>query len=237
MRSLLLTAALLAAAPALAQTDTLTVSPGDGTLVTDWIMPRTTSYALRLVQPMQQEVGTSTETLVLEDGTLVRTTTVSVPMQGMEQVDSLRADAATLAPRLHRSTGGPAEVSLEFLDEGVAGTATLPGQETQTVMEMTDAPVFDGGWLGPIAQSLPFEEGLVAKVPVFTVQGGLSDAVLTVAGQEEIERGGEARTGWTVEIDLGPQALALVVDAETREMLVLRMMPQPGVVLEMAPTD
>lgn len=237
MRSLFLTALLVAAAPAVAQTDTLAVVPGDGALITDWVTPGTTTYTLRLVQPMQQDVGTATETIVLEDGAIVRTTVVSVPMQGMEQRDSLRAEAATLVPLLHRSAGGPAEVSLEFLPEGVAGTASLPGQDTQTVMEMTDAPVFDGGWIGEIAQSLPFAEGLVAKVPVYTVQGGLTDAVLTVTGQEEIGEGDAARTGWTVEIDLGPQTVTQVVDAETRDLLVLRMSPQPGVVIEMAPAD
>lgn len=58
-----------------------------------------------------------------------------------------------------------------------------------------------------------------------------------MTGQEEAERGGTARTGWTVEIDLGPQTLSLVADAETREMLALRLSPQPGVVLEVTPAD
>ncbi|MEM7789555.1 MAG: hypothetical protein AAF594_17685, partial [Bacteroidota bacterium] len=184
-------------------------------------------------QPMQQDVGTSTETIVLDGGEVIRTTVLSVPMQGMEQRDSLRAEAATLMPLLNRSGGGAAEVSLEFMAEGVVGTSTPRGGETETIMEMTDAPVFDGSWIGDIAQSLPFAEGLVAKAPVFTAQGGFIDAVMTVTGQETV---GD-RTGWTVEIDLGPQTLTQVVDAETREMLVLRLSPQPGVVIEMTPTD
>ena len=234
MRSLLLLAALLlGVTPAFAQADTLQIVPGDGALVTDWIAPGTRTYTLRLVQPMQQNVGTTTETISVEGDEVVRVSVLSIPMQGMEQRDSLRAEAATLAPRYNRSTGGAADVSLEFMDEGVAGTATPRGQSTETIMEMTDAPVFDGSWVGEIAQSLPFAEGLVATVPVFTAQGGLTEAVLTVTGQETV---GE-RTGWTVEIDLGPQTLTQVVDVETREVLVLRLSPQPGVVIEVTPAD
>jgi hypothetical protein len=234
---LLFLAALVAAAPVAAQSDTLLVAPGDGALATDWITPGTTTYTLRLVEPMTQNVGTSTETIAVEGGEVVRVTTVSVPMQGMEQRDSLRAVAATLAPRLQRSTGGPADVSLEFLPEGVAGTVSPRGGETVTVMEMTDAPVFDAAWIGEIAQSLPLAEGLVARVPIFSPQGGITDAVLTVTGQEQVERGGATRTAWVVEMALGPQTLTQYVDAETRESLGLRFSPQPGVVIEVVPAE
>ncbi len=237
MRSLLLIVlALLAVAPASAQAtgDTLVVSPGDA-LATDWITPGTTSWTLKLVQPVQQNVGTISERYDVVGDEVVRVVTVSIPMQGMTQTDSLVADAATLVPRLHRSTGGMVDASLEFMAEGIAGTSTPRDGATETVMEMTDAPVYDGAWLGEIAQSLPLAEGLVAKVPVYSVQGGVSDAVITVTGQEEVETADGARTGWTVEMNVGPQTVTTVVDAETREVLKTRLSPQPGVVIEAAP--
>lgn len=237
MRALLLSALLAAAPAALAQTDTLVVVPGDGQLATDWITPGTTDYTLRLLAPMQQDVGSSTETITVEDGTVTRVSVLSVPMQGIEQRDSLRADAATLTPLLHRSAGGAADVSLEFLPEGVAGTVAPRSGETETVMEMTDTPVFDAAWVGEIAQSLPFEEGLVARVPIYSPQGGLTDAVLTVTGQEDVERGGATRTAWVVEMAVGPQTLTQLVDVETRESLGLRLSPQPGVELEIVQAD
>lgn len=235
----LLAVALLATAPALAQDvtspDTLLVLPG-AELDTDWITPGTTTWTLKLVQPMQQDVGTMTETYELMDGEVLRVTETTVPMQGMQQTDSLFADAETLAPRLHRSSGG-AVVSLEFMDEGVVGTAIMPGEATEAVMEMTDAPVFDAAWAGEIAQSLPLAEGLVARAPVYSVQGGITDIVYTVTGQEEVTTPDGARTGWTVEMQVGPQTITTVIDTETREVLTTQFSPQPGVVIEIAPAD
>ncbi len=237
MRSLLLTLALLAVLPASAQeSDTLVVAPGTA-LSTDWITPGTTTWTLKLVQPMKQDVGTSTETYSLDGDQVIRVSTVSIPMQGMNQTDSLRADAATLAPRFHRSTGGMMELSLEFMDEGVAGTAMPRNGETQTIMEMTETPVFDATWVGEIAQSLPLAEGLVARVPIFTVQGGVSDAILSVTGQEDVETADGTRTGWTVEMGLGPQTITSVIDVETRDVLLTRLAPQPGVLIEIVRAD
>ncbi len=235
MRLVLLTAALLAAVPASAQADTLVVVPGDGTLVTDWVSPGTRTYTIRLTQPMQQDVGTAVETVTVAGGEVTRVVRVSVPMQGGTQTDSLVADAATFAPRIHRSSGGTQEASLEFMAEGVAGMLTPPSGEATTVTLMTDTPVFDSAWMGEIAQSLPLAEGLVARVPSFSSQSpdAPSDALLTVAGQETV---GD-RTGWTVDADMGPLTLQYVVDAETRALLVTRFSPQPGVRIAILPAD
>lgn len=239
MRALILLAAALLATPALAQdaaSDTLVVTPGRA-LATDWITPGTTTWTLRLVQPVQQNVGTITEAYDVAGDEVVRVTTLSIPMQGLTQTDSLVAAASTLAPRLHRSSGGMLDLSLEFMDEGVVGTVTPRDGSTDTVMETTDTPVFDGAWLTEIARSLPLAEDLVARVPVFTAQGGLADAVLTVTGQEEVETAEGVRTGWTVEMVAGPQVVTNVIDAETSEVLVTRLSPQPGVVIEAVPAD
>ncbi|WP_420456557.1 hypothetical protein [Rubrivirga sp.] len=233
--SLALLAALFLAAPASAQADTLVVVPGDGTLVTDWVTPGSRSYTIRLVQPMQQDIGTAVETVTVAGGEVTRVVRVSVPMQGVTQTDSLVADAATFAPRVHRSTGGAQEASLEFMDEGVVGMLTPRTGEAATVTLMTDAPVFDSAWLGEIAQSLPLAEGAVARVPVFVTQSPdeAADAVLTVTGQETM---GD-RTAWTVDAQMGPMTMTYVVDAETRALLATRFSPQPGVRIEIRPAD
>lgn len=236
MRCLLLAAALFAA-PVVAQTaDTLVVTPGT-TLVTDWITPGTTTWTMKLVQPMQQTVGTMTREITIEGADVVRTSTLEVPMQGMSQTDVVRADAATLTPREHRSTGGMADVSLEFMAEGVVGTQTPRDGATETIMEMTDAPVFDGAWASEIAQSLPLVEGLVARIPIYSAQGGLTQVVAAVVGQEEVATAAGPRTAWTVDLDMGQMTVTTVIDAETRQALVTRFAPQPGVLIEIVPAD
>ena len=247
MRTLLLAAALLPAATLFglataasgsAQTapaDTVTIRPGDPTLVTDWLVPGVHTTTLKVVQPVQQDVGTSTDAYTVADGEVVKVSTVSVPMQGMNQTNTVAAEAGTLSPRRHTSTGGPAEVSLEFMDEGVVGMVTPKTGDPTTVMVETDGPVFDGAWTGEIVRSLPFAEGYVAKVPMYTPEMGdkTFDVVLSVTGQETV---GD-RTGWAVDAEMGPVTMTFVVDAETRDLLVTRMSPQPGVVLEMVPSE
>ena len=243
MRTLL--AALLALAaggPALAQdapADTLVLTPGDGALTTDWLTPGTESYTVRLVEPMQQNVGTVTETIAIDGGTVTRVTTVSVPMQGLTQTDSLVADAATFAPRSHNSTGGAVDVAVEFMPEGVAGMVTPRAGAATPVALMTDAPVFDSGWIGEVAQSLPLAEGLVARVAAFSAQSTDApvQAVLSVTGQEAVATAGGDRTAWVVEADLGTAQATYLVDAETRALHATRFSPQPGVTIEIAPAE
>ena len=238
MRLALLLAAVLALPAAAQAPDTLAIAPGDGALVTDWLASESRTYALRVTAPVQQEVGTATETVTVADGVVTRVLRMSVPMQGVSQTDSLVADAATLAPRLHRSTGGMTEASLEFMAEGVVGVLTPRQGEAQTVTLMTDAPVFDTAWAGEIAQSLPFADGLVARVEAFTAQGADApvDVVYTVTGRAPVAVDGAERTAWTVETTMGPVTMTYFVDAETRAMLKTEFSPQPGVTVQIAPT-
>lgn len=239
MRLVLFAVALAASAAAQAPADTLVLRPGDAALVTDWLASGATTTTMRLVQPMQQDVGTSTDTYTVGDGRVTKVTTLSVPMQGMNQRDSVVAMAGTLAPLTHTSTGGRADVSLEFMDEGVVGMVTPRTGDPTTVMVMTDEPVFDGAWTGEIVRSLPFAEGYVAKVPMYTPEMG-DDAVsvvMSVTGQEVVSTAAGDRTGWAVDAQMGPVTMTFVVDAETRDLLVTRMSPQPGVQIEMAPSE
>ena len=237
--ALLALALLVASGTASAQTadgDTLVLRPGDATLVTDWMASGATTTTMKLVQPMQQDVGTSTDTYTVGDGTVTKVTTLSVPMQGMNQRDSVVVMAGTLAPLTHNSSGGRNEVSLEFMDEGVVGLMTPTSGEATTVMAMTDAPVFDGAWTAEIIRSLPFAEGYVAKVALFMAEASAdeeTEIVVAVTGQETVNE----RLGWTVDADLGPFTMTYVVDAETRDLLVTRMAPQPGVAIEMVPSE
>ncbi|PAP78496.1 hypothetical protein [Rubrivirga marina] len=218
-----------------APADTLVLTPGDGMLTTDWLEAGTESFTVRLVAPMRQNVGTATETLTIEDGVVTRVTEISVPMQGLAQTDSIAADAATLVPRTHNSMGGPIEVSLEFMSEGVVGMVTPPEGDATTVTLMTDAPVFDSAWAGEVAQSLPLIEGTVARMQAFTAQSPDApiDVVYTVGAQETMDE----RTVWPVSTEMGPVTMTYYVEAETRELLKTQFSPQPGVTVEIAPAE
>ncbi len=238
MRLALVSLVLLTAAASAqdAPADTLVLRPGDPTLVTDWLASGSQTTTMKLVQPMQQNVGTSTNAYTVADGRVTKVTTLSIPMQGMSQRDSVAVMAGTLAPLTHNSTGGRSTVSLEFMDEGVVGLVTPRSGEATTVMAMTDAPVFDGAWTAEIVRSLPFADGYVAKVALFRAEASADEAteiVVAVTGQETVSD----RLGWTVDADLGPFTMTYVVDAETRDLLVTRMSPQPGVAIEMVPSE
>lgn len=217
----------LLAAPASAQTDTLRVVAGVTPLDASWIAAGEATYAIRLIAPMQQDIGTATERTTLADGVVTRVTRVSVPMQGMNVTDSLRADAATLAPMTHHTTGGPRALALEFSPEGVVGMA---GGEA--VVVPMDIPVFDASWIGEVAQSLPFAEGLVATVPAYDGQRGVVTYVLRVTGQQEASGAGAPETAWIVEATSGGVSGTYAISAATRQMLRTRFSPQPGVTIE-----
>ena len=233
--ALLLAAALAVPVAAQAPADTVTVLPGDGTLDTSWLTAGTATYTLRITAPMQQEVGSADEEVALVGDEVRRVMTLAIPMQGMTQTDSLAADAATLAPRRHRASGGAQEVSLEFMDEGVVGVLTPRTGEATTVTLLTETPVFDSAWAGEIARSLPLSEGAVFKAPAFSAQdpGATFHLVYTVTGQETV--GG--RAAWLVDAEMGPVTMTYVVDPETRALVATRFSPQPGVSLVIEPAE
>jgi|GEM_PF-3187689 len=220
----------LLAAPASAQTaaaDTLRIVPGADTLDTSWLATGEATYAIRLLAPMQQDIGTATERTSIAGGVVTRITTVNVPMQGMRQTDSLRVTAGTLAPLTHHSTGGPRTLALEFSPDGVVGMAA-----GEAVVVPVDIPVFDASWIGEVVQSLPFAEGLVATVPAYDGQRGVVTYVLRVTGQQEASGAGAPETAWMVEASSGGVTATYAISAATREMLRTRFAPQPGVTVE-----
>lgn len=224
---LFLAALALAAVPALAQTATLT--PGDA-LDTGWMADGETRYVLRLVEPMQQDIGTAVERTTVADGVVTRVVRLSIPMRSMTTTDSLRAEAGTLAPLTHHSTGGPKTLALEFAPEGVVGMAG-----TDPVTEFFDAPAFDGSWVGEIAQSLPLAEGYAVEIAAYDGMRGMVTYTLTVTGQETVQGADGPTPAWTVVASSGDGPSATyTIDATTRAMVRTRFSPQPGVTVEIA---
>lgn len=219
--------ALLLAAPSLAQTAPVTLAPGDASLDVSWLAPGEAQFTIRLIEPMAQDIGTASERTTVADGVVTRVATIAVPMQGMHMTDSLRADAATLAPLTHHSTGGPSALSLEFSPEGVVGMA---GGEA--VVVPLDAPAFDASWIGEVAQSLPFAEGYTATVPAYDGRNGIVTYTLTVQGQEEASGAAGPEPAWIVQAASAAGSATYAISAATRQTLRTRFSPQPGVTIE-----
>lgn len=235
MRFLLLALAL-ASAPLAAQTapgdsvaagGAVELVPGDASLDTSWLDAGEARYVIRLISPLQQDVGTVTERTTLTDGVATRVRTLSVPMQSLTLTDSLRADARTLAPLTHHSTGGPAPLALEFSSEGVVGMAG-----SEPVVVPLAAATYDASWIGEVAQSLPFAPGYTATVVAYDGQNGVVTYTLTVQGQEEASGGAGPVPAWIVEAASPAATVTYAIDAATRETLRTRFSPQPNVTLE-----
>lgn len=227
----LLLAVLALALPAAAQdapADTVRLVPGHASLDTSHLVAGEAAYTVRLVAPLQQDIGTVTERTTLAGGVVTRVSRLSVPMQGLATTDSARATAATLAPLTHHRTGGPRALALEFSAEGVVG---MRGAEPLVVP--LDVPVFDAAWAAALVQSLPLAAGYRATMPVYDGDNGVTTAVVRVAG--ETPAAGAAEAAWTVEVQTGAQTSTLTVGKASRALLRTRFAPQPGVVVEIVP--
>lgn len=207
--------------------DTLRLVPGHPALVTSWIAPGETQSQIRVIAPEVQDIGATSERVTVADGVVTRVVTLVVPAQRVRQTDSLRAEAATLAPLSHHTTSATDVLALEFSPESVVGMAS----GTPVVLPL-DVPVFDASWMAEVAQSLPFAEGLVATAPAYDGQRGVVTVVLRVTGRAEASGPGAPEDAWIVEAAGPGGTTTYAVSAATRQLLRTRFAPQPGVTVE-----
>lgn len=203
--------------------------PGDAALDTGWLADRTSSYVIRVVEPMQMEAGTSTVTMRVADGVVTSETVLRIPMQGLEQTVTAQADAATLAPQSHTAIGGPTDVALTFSDHAVSGTKTPAEGEAETIAADLEGAVFDSAWMSEVAQSLPFAEGYTARVEAYDAAQGVYSVTYRVTGQEDVD----GTMAWAVQSVAPTGEVTFFVDPASRDLLKMRMSPQPGVIVEM----
>ena len=203
--------------------------PGDAALDTGWLADETAAYTLRLTEPMQMDVGTSTMTRTVAGGVVTEVSTVVVPQQNMNVTTTTTADAATLAPRSYVDTGGPSETTLAYTPSAASGTTTRAGAATPVAATLA-APVFDETMIGMVAQSLPFADGYTATAEVYSAERGVQAVTFTVSGPT-----GDV-PAWTVVATPPSGPVTFTVDAATRRLVKMTMSPQPGVTVEMTPT-
>ena len=225
------------AAEAAARAAVPRVRPGDAALDASRIRTGERALTLRLLQPMQQDVGTQTERVTVDEaaGTVTVVTRTEVPIQNITLADSAVAALPSLGAVAQSFEGGGDSVLLAYGDGAVTGTAD--GDELDVEL---DGPVFAASLLAQVLQALPLEAGYQAVLPTYAVGGVLSSRSGVVPVFVEVsgpaDEGG--RSVWTVvATPEGAPPTTYVLDAETREVLRTRIQPQAGVVIDVVPQD
>ena len=224
------------APPAAASALPDTLRPGD----LDVVAPTAgeVTYTVRLLAPMQQDIGTLTETVTVDGDAITRTSNVNVPMAGQDETTVSTLDGATLATRAVTMDGSTAVGELTITDDratGTRGVISAPGEtlSPEPVDEALSGPHFGGGWIDALVRSVPLTEGHTHHVVVYSARDGAGLVRMTVLGERtEKPAGGAATTFVAVETDDGEQTMTHFVDAETRMIQMVRFSPQPGVEVE-----
>ena len=218
-------AALLVPAAAGAQT---ALAPGHPDLDTAWMASDSSTFAIRIVEPVQMDVGVATITTTTAGGVTTLVSSILIPQQGMDQTTTSTAAARSLRPMSHASVGGPSQAALAFTDAGVSGTITEAGAETPVAATFSGA--FDEAWTGALAQSLPLRDGYTATAPIYEPEGGVQTVTYTVSGPT-------AENGmalWSVRADTPDGPFTFALDGATRRLERMTFSPQEGVTIEMA---
>lgn len=197
--------------------------PGAEALAADALGSYTAEAVVRLVAPMEQDAGTDTRTVTVDEaaGTVTIRQVIDIPMAGQRQETTIVSAYPSLAPISMTATDGGDTTELSFADGRVTGT-----HEGEPVDATLDGPVFASGIVFEVVRLLPFAEGYSATYHGYSSDDGVVETLLTVTGQEEV--GG--RTAWVVTGEReGNPSFTFHVDAETRELLSYGFSPQPGV--------
>jgi hypothetical protein len=220
----------LAALEAEAATPAIELRPGLDRLEAGALTSRSESFVIRVVEPVQQEAGTITRTVEIDEaaGTITVTLVQDIAMAGQRVEQTSVAAYPSLAPTTATTAANANTVDVTYGD----GTATVVvNGETQEVA--LEAPVFDGGFLFEIVRALPYEEGYRGEIHILAPGQGATAVPVSVGAPTEID----GQTAWPVETGGGPgTAFVFYVDPETRDFVRIEQEPQPGVLIHVEPT-
>ena len=214
-----------------AETPAIELRPGLDRLDASAITSRSQDFVIRVVEPVQQEAGTITRTVEVDEaaGTVTVTTVQDISMMGQRVEQTSVAAYPSLVPVSGTTSVNGTSVEVTY-GEAVA-TVVIDG-ETQEVA--LDGLVFDGGFLFDIVRALPYEEGYRGEIQMLAPGQGAVVVPVSVDAPTEID----GRTVWPVETGGGPgTAFTFYVAPETREFLRIEQEPQPGVLISVDPTE
>ena len=222
--------ALVAAAPALAQTpagdgatDPVVLAPGHPDLTTDGLALETETVAVRVTDPRPTVYGTLTTEAERSGDAVTLTTDADVSEAGLRYSSTVTFAWPSLAPVSRDFSQGNVTAHTDYDGQAVTGTWAR-GEWAPLPFDIAlPRPVFQPEVLPILARALPLEAGYTAVVPTFTAERRLRDYTLSVVGEEEVTLAdGSAVTAWAVEETSegrGSRTRRYFVDGATRALV------------------
>ncbi len=229
------TEASLAALAAQAQTPAVALRPGLDRLAVDALMDYDKAWTVTLVEPQQQDIGTLTRSVVIdrEAGTLTMVAETVIAIAGQQTVERSVVAYPSLAPISTRIEAGDSVVDLTYDGLTVTGTRTSD-DETVDVDFTLDEPFFGPSFAAEAVRLVTLEAGYRGEYHTINPREGAMTIEFAVGEPEEV--GG--RTAWPVDVVTeGAPDQTFSIDAETREVLRVRLRPQVGVVVDIVPAE
>jgi dienelactone hydrolase len=223
---------LAAAAPAAPAVE---LKVGDTALNAARLTPGTTTLRLVLVQNGQErDIGTVTEelaaTTVGGKPALLHVETINAPMMGGTAVDSSVFLRDGFTPVSHRSVNAQRTLALDFSGTKVTGSLTPKGGTAQAINYSGDAPLFDASIAGLLLRAAPLAEGYAVAIPAYIHEaGGKTSITARVTGAEQVDVGGRKVDAWVVEMNPAGRQVKQWVTKDTREVVRVSIIPQPGI--------
>ena len=214
------------------------IRPGSELVDGRHITSSVATYSVRTLRPVQENVGTFSEQLIVdvEAETVTRTAFLIVPMANRMQSDSLVAAWPSLAPVSHQSDDTDRQFALSFDGAHVVGSGQLKnGSGTREVDISSDGAFFDEGWTAHLLRALPLAEGFNADIATYDPESSTVRTMeIAVLESVQVDLRGSTTTAWLVQRESGGRVTTYTIDAASRMLLRMEFEPDPGVVVEFA---
>ena len=140
--------------------------PGDAGLATDALQSYTQEFTVKLIQPQQQDIGTQTRTVTVDEaeGLVTIESTTSIPLAGQNTSDELVLTYPGLRGMSYRAEANDVVTTLTYNDDGVIRRRTPADDESPDFEQTFEEPVFDPAALFELVRLMPFTEGYSAAL-------------------------------------------------------------------------
>ena len=156
-----------------------------------------------------------------------------IAMAGQRTVEQSVVAYPSLSPISMRVEAGETVLDLAFDGLSVTGTRTADGETTDIEQTLEEA-VYDPSFAAEAVRLIPLEAGFRGAFQTVDPREGATSIDMVVGEQEEVN----GRTAWLVDVVAGGGGVqTFAIDAETREVLRIRIRPQLGVVVDFVPAE